>query len=200
MKLTTLLLTLTCTMMFLIAGCSGNNNAETKETPTTKPVETPAPTAVPEETTEPTVQPTEIPDEQKAPVLTLTGLSAFLKEANRLDSSFYIDKSYTLEEIYAHYAPYCTKNYVDNMVMKNMKKDGDRYILAYMESEIAEATYFDPNLSSDAKLEQNDDIAVVTNTIGDGLYAPHQEMTTLIYTDDGWKIDDVKWEYTVQTQ
>ncbi|PWW29427.1 hypothetical protein DFO73_10458 [Cytobacillus oceanisediminis] len=35
----------------------------------------------------------------------------------------------------------------------------------------------------------------VINSLGDGLYAQHKELISLIYTDDGWKIHGLKWEY-----
>lgn len=203
MKVKTTLLILTCTLILLIAGCGGNDNGD-METPTAKPVETPAPTTTPITTTEvtskPTAQPTQTP-EPKIPVLTKLEAIAFLKQSNPWDMGFYVDKSYTLEQMYDYFAAYFTQSYVDRIIMMNMKKDGDHYILAYSDSELAEASFFDPNISDKATVEQNNDRVTVTHLIeSDGLYAPHKEIISLIYTEAGWRIDDVKWEYTVETQ
>ncbi|HEY0826662.1 MAG TPA: hypothetical protein VGE40_01080 [Bacilli bacterium] len=200
MKFTKVSLTLTCIMMLVIAGCGGNDRADNKETPTTQPLETLAPTTTPDATAEPTAQPTPTPV-PKPPVLTKSEAIAFVKQSNPWDMEFYIDKSYTLKEMYDYFAAYFTPNYVDNIIMMNMKKDGDRYVLAYPESELAEASFFDPNISDKATVEQNNDRVTITHLIeNDGLYAPHKEIISLIHTESGWKIDDVKWEYIIQTQ
>ncbi len=111
------------------------------------------------------------------------------------------DKSYTLEEMYDYLAPFFTNNYVDHIIMQNMKKEGDRYVLAHVDSELAEASFFDPNLGEDITFEQNNDRVILSSVFkNDGLYAPHKEMIFLVYTEDGWKIDDVKWDNIMQIQ
>lgn len=128
----------------------------------------------------------------------LEALCKVLANAAELDKVFYSKGPYTLDEIYAYYEPYFTRGYVDRVVLGktgNLSRDGDRYSLEEGRLELAEGTYFHPELAAGTRLESPDGkTRLIFNPQPDGLYAPHTEILTLRLVNGQWKIDELKWE------
>jgi hypothetical protein len=154
--------------------------------------------ATPAHSQAPFTTPTVSVDVEKPPALSREQTLDLLMKGSEVDRSFYGAKSYTKEEAYTYYEAYFTHNYVDTIVLKsdgNMKQEGDSYKLAHENSEFIEGTYYEGHFDEKTKVEQIDSKSIqVTNSLGDGLYAPHKEIITLIYDKNGWKINNLKWE------
>ena len=61
--------------------------------------------------------------------------------------------------------------------------------------EFLEGTFINEIDQQRVKTEMSEDKKTisVTNSVGDGLYASHKEVITIVYFDNGWKIDDLQW-------
>ncbi|QPC45704.1 hypothetical protein [Mangrovibacillus cuniculi] len=95
-----------------------------------------------------------------------------------------------LEEIF-------TENYINNIILGggNLKEVNGEWSLAYEGSEFLEATFYFDTMTNPIFEKVNETTATVSDEKGDGLYAPHKEVITLILEDGSWKIDDLVWEY-----
>ncbi|NGM83891.1 hypothetical protein G5B47_15845 [Paenibacillus sp. 7124] len=159
-------------LALMIAGCS--------QTPASQPAKEEPPAEV------------EVEPLNKEKILTL------LSEANEIDHQFTVGKSHTEEEIFSHYDSYFTRSYVERLILGggNLKKQGERWVIANEGGEFLEGTFMNEIDEAAVKIDTAEDgkTVTVTNKVGDGLYAPHDEIITLIYTDSGWKINDLKWD------
>ena len=122
---------------------------------------------------------------------------SLLEEAASIDQSFYSQQSHTTEEIYTHFGTHFTQNYIDAIILGggNLKKENEKWVLAHLGGEFLEGTYWNAMDPSKVNIETSSDgkTITVTNKVGDGLYAPHQEIITIVYSEDAWKIDQLKW-------
>jgi hypothetical protein len=120
-----------------------------------------------------------------------------LSEAAKLDHQIYAQKSHTEDEVYAHYEPHFTRGYVERIVLGggNLKKEGEQWVIANEGGESIEGTFINEIDKDNVQIVTAEDgkTITVTNPVGDGLYAPHKEEITILYTDGAWKIDDLKW-------
>jgi hypothetical protein len=176
----------------LIAGCGKKaepSNAAPQDSGSTNSTISPSPTAAPLPTNTP------LATEQKKPEpLKDNEVLDILAKAAKLGAVPSSDKSNRINEVYDYYSGYFTKNYVDHIILQNMKQQGDKWTIAYPESELAEGSYYDINFNDKTIVDQAETKVTVTNFQGDGLYAAHKEIVTLIYTDAGWRIDQLTWE------
>jgi hypothetical protein len=78
----------------------------------------------------------------------------------------------------------------------NLKKTDGQWGYSHKGGEYLEGTFFNSLTEETAKIEvsENQQTITITNSVGDGLYAPHKEIITLISTETGWKVDNMKWE------
>jgi predicted small lipoprotein YifL len=166
-------------------------------TATASPTPTPSASSTPTSTasTKPSAVPTASPSSTPKAAATLDRKAAFelLEKASEL-KDVYDEKSYTKSELYAYFAPYYTNNYVDKIILKNMKQVGDKWTLAHPNSELIEGSYYETNFTDKTKLEQTGDKIVITNSLEGGLSEAHEEKITLIQTNNGWRIDLVEWK------
>lgn len=90
-----------------------------------------------------------------------------------------------------------TEKYINNIILGggNLKEVNGEWSLAYEGSEFLEATFYFDTMTNPIFEKVNETTATVTDEKGDGLYAPHKEVLTLILEDGSWKIDDLVWEY-----
>lgn len=125
----------------------------------------------------------------------ITLISQAIEKSNKL---FAKKQMLITEEVYAHYDPLFTRNYVDQIVLKggNLKEKDGMWSFAYVGGELLEGTFINSLTQDSVNIENAKDgkKITVTNAVGDGLYAPHKELITLVYTDAGWKIDDLVWK------
>jgi hypothetical protein len=125
------------------------------------------------------------------------GILTLLSEAAKIDNEFYAQKSHTKDEVYAHYESHFTSNYINRIVFEggNVKNQGDQWVIAHEGGEILEGTFINQIDQHTMKSELSEDrkTITVTNAVGDGLYAPHNEVITIVHTDGGWKIDNLEW-------
>lgn len=123
---------------------------------------------------------------------------ALLSEAGELDTRFYSVKTHTEDEVYAHYGSLYTRNYVKNIVLGggNLKEKDGHWEIAYEGGEFLEGTFINEIDEADLGVSASEDgrSVTLTNKVGDGLYAPHREIITLVREADGWKIDNLQWE------
>lgn len=129
--------------------------------------------------------------------LTLEQAQQLFLEAVEVDNSFHVNKG-TTEQAYANYSSHFTKNYVDTIILGSgnfIEVDG-KWQYAYEGGELIEGTFMNSLFTKPSELISTDNPRqyVLVNHIGDGLYAPHTEKITFIYTEDGWKIDNLIWE------
>lgn len=125
--------------------------------------------------------------------------TTLISQAIEMSNSLFAKKPMlTTEEIYEHYDPLFTRNYVDQIELKggNLKEKDGTWAYAYEGGELLEGTFINSLTEDSVNIENAKDgkKITVTNEVGDGLYAPHKEIITLVYTDAGWKIDDLVWE------
>ncbi|KUP25374.1 hypothetical protein [Paenibacillus sp. DMB5] len=156
----------------MITGCSSKTDSEPVNAPT---------------------ESKEIKPLNKAEAITL--ISEAIEMSNRL---FAKKPMLTTEEIYEHYDPLFTRDYVDQIELNggNLKETDGTWAYAYEGGELLEGTFINSLIEDSVSIENEKDgkKITVTNEVGDGLYAPHKEIITLVYTDAGWKIDDLVWE------
>lgn len=155
-----------------LGGCSGTEQSQKKEA---------------ESTVGSPIEPL-----KKEEILTL------LSEATKIDNQFFDQKFHTKEEIYAHYDSHFTRNYVDHIILEggNLKLQGEQWVIANEGGEFLEGTFIN-EINSDITIELSEDrkTTIIRNSVGDGLYAPHEEVITIIHTENGWKVDHLKWVY-----
>lgn len=149
--------------------------------------------AAPPPATPPVVSEPEVKTPSKKEIFDL------LTQAGELDRQFSAKTTHTTEEAYAHYDSHFTRGYVDQIVFQggNWKKEGNQWVLAVEGGEYIEGTYFHTDFHEDAEMVVSEDKKriTITHSIGDGLYAPHDEIITLLHTEKTWKVDNVTWEY-----
>lgn len=168
----------------LIGGCS--------ESATTSPKAATTPAS----SVEASVKPTEKAEASIKP-LDKEEVLALLAEAATLDNQFDVKKSKTEEDIYSHYDSHYTRNYVKKIVLEggNLKKQGEHWVIAHEGGEYLEGTFMNEIDKATLTIEPGKDgkSFTVTNSVGDGLYAPHKEVITIVHTGGSWKIDSLKW-------
>lgn len=78
----------------------------------------------------------------------------------------------------------------------NYKQQEDQWVYMHEGGEFLEGTFFNSIDEAKVEIEISEDqkSIKVINTVGDGLYAPHKEIITIIYMDDSWKLGDLQWE------
>ncbi|CAH1221821.1 hypothetical protein PAECIP111892_05053 [Paenibacillus auburnensis] len=127
------------------------------------------------------------------------GAITLISQAIEMSNTLFAEKPMlTTEEIYKHYDPLFNRNYVDQIVLKggNLKENDGTWAYAHEGGELLEGTFIN-SLTEDSVSSENakdGKTVTVTNVVGDGLYAPHHEIITLVYTNAGWKIDNLVWE------
>ena len=117
-----------------------------------------------------------------------------LIKAKQLDQTFNPGKPSSKNELYEYYAQYFTSNYVDKITLGNLKQENGKWIIAYPESELNNATYFNINFNERTEIEQSDGKVTLTNYVEDGLYPAHKEIIYLIYSNNTWKLDNLEWK------
>lgn len=156
-----------------VGGCAGQSNPDPSAKSSTKPSPT---TAVEHQVT-----------------LNRTQVLELLKEASLLKEPFSGKKSVSKKELYDYYDKYFTNQYVEKIILSNMKQEGDKWTIAHPESELKQGTYFETNFNDQTKVDQAKDTITVTNKVEDGLYSAHQEHIMLILINSQWKINDLAW-------
>lgn len=129
--------------------------------------------------------------------LTLEEAQKIVDEALLVDQSYYSEPR-TTEQSYAHFNKYFTKNYVDKIILGSgnlVERDG-KWQFAYEGGEFLDGTFINTLFEKPSELLDTEDEKVkkLVNYIGDGLYQAHSEVITFIFTEEGWKIDDLVWE------
>lgn len=129
--------------------------------------------------------------------LSLEDAIGIIEQAVEIDSSYYAERR-TTEESYEHFSEYFTNDYVDKVILGtgNLVEVDGKWHLAYEGGELVEGSYINTLLEKPSELlkTDNQETVKIVNYIGDGLYAPHKEIITFLYTDEGWKINDLVWE------
>lgn len=129
--------------------------------------------------------------------LTKDQVVTLLNEAAKLENDFYAKEAQTTEELYTHFQSLYTHQYIDSIILGsgNLKKENEKWVLAHMGGEFIEGTFMNQLDLEGLKIETSSDgkTITITNPVGDGLYAPHQEVITLVYADNDWKIDQLEW-------
>jgi hypothetical protein len=187
--------------LIIVSGC-GNPSADEAQVPEESEASAPAAS---EPASEPTTDETQEPEpsddsasgESKVP--DTKEIIALVSQASELDNKLFEAKSpLTTEEVYAHYDSLFTRSYVDRIVLQegNLKQTDEKWGYAHEGGEYLEGTFFNQLTEETAKIEvsENQQTITITNSVGDGLYAPHKEIITLISTETGWKVDNMKWE------
>jgi len=118
----------------------------------------------------------------------------YIQEATNVAGVHPLAEANTLTELYDYYSAYFTKNYVDKIILQNLKQKGNKWVIAHPESEKAEASYYETSFDARTIVDEMSSKATVTSEIGDGLYAAHKEIISLIFTKGGWRIDNLRWE------
>ncbi|MEW9669969.1 hypothetical protein [Ammoniphilus sp. 3BR4] len=144
-------------------------------------------------------QPTAPPshDAESFKTLEKEQILSLMSEATAKDQAFYSVESHTTDEIYSHFDTHFTRNYIDSIILGggNLKKENEKWVLAHIGGEFLEGTYWNEINPDLVKIETSSDgkTITVTNPVGDGLYALHQEIITIVYSDNTWKIDQLEW-------
>lgn len=133
------------------------------------------------------------PPQSTATNLTRTQVFELLKEASMHNNPFSSKTSVTKKELYDYYDKYFTQQYVDNVVLSNLKENNDKWILAHPESELKKGTFFTTSFNDQTIVQQTKETITVTNNVEDGLYPAHQEQITLIFVNNQWKINALVW-------
>jgi hypothetical protein len=190
--------------LLALAGC-GEKTPVSPETST--PVQaSPSPSSSPSLSTSPAASPSAKPANTAAasatpgtspriiPALERKAAFDLLEKASELKDIYTADKSYSKSELYAYFAPYYTNQYVDQILLRNMKQTGDKWTVAYPNSELVEGSYYEAYFTEKTRFEQNGDKVIITNSLDAGLSEAHDETVTLLYTSNGWRIDQLVWK------
>ncbi|MEK8126641.1 hypothetical protein WMW72_01830 [Paenibacillus filicis] len=122
-----------------------------------------------------------------------TEVLALLEAASRLMEPYNSNRSYTQKELYDYFDSHFTKNYVDHIILSNLKQENGRWQVAFPESELGYGTYYDTSFDDRTRVEQTREGVTVIHRVENGLYPAHEEQIQIIFTSSGWKINGLWW-------
>ena len=130
----------------------------------------------------------------------ISELKQLIQKASETDNQVYA-KQWSKQELYAHYKPYFTKRYVDEMVLVggNLIEQDGKWGTAFAGSEPLQGTFIVPpgsDTDSGFKISGNtdDELLTVVYQVKEGLYPGHREKLTFVWQDETWKIDLLEWQ------
>jgi hypothetical protein len=97
------------------------------------------------------------------------------------------------DDLYTVYTSHFTRNYVDRIILPNYKQDNQgKWVFAGQE--LREGSKYHISFTEKTKVENNGDTIKITEE-KDPSINDYSQVVTLRYTENGWRIDDLKWNY-----